>query len=400
MDKKQAFGFLDELQGKGIKLGLSRMKKFMKATGNPERKYVVVHVGGTNGKGSTAAMIESILRHAGYRTGLYTSPHLVNFNERFKVNGKNISDKSLVALVAFVKKKMSKANVPLTYFEFITAMAFQHFANSEVDVAVVEVGLGGRLDATNVVVPTVCAITNVELEHEAVLGKGVSTIAEEKVGIIKRGVPVVTTEKKEQVIRVFRKKCRGAGAKLVIVKEPFAGKLSLKGDFQRANAALALASVKELQKQGFEIEKLAIEKGLISTDWPGRFQVVKKRPLVVLDCAHNPACCDLLVGSFKKEFPKKEVLLVFGVSNNKNALKMAKHLAEITTNVFVTNAKYRAMSLGKLSDCFLKTGCAVEQVPRVENAVKRALACVKKDGVILVTGSCFVVGEALQLLGE
>ena len=400
MDKKQAFAFLDKLQGKGIKLGLSRVKKFLKGIGSPEKNFAIVHVGGTNGKGSTSAMIESILRQSGCKTGLYTSPHLIKFNERIKVNGKDISDKRLVSLVSSLKAKMSRAKVDLTYFEFVTAMAFQHFSDSGVDVAVVEVGLGGRLDATNVILPVVCAITNVEAEHEQALGKTIQEIAWEKAGIIKRGVPVVTSEKKEVALCQFRKRCRLLGTNLIQVKALYRGRLSLLGKFQRTNAALAVAVIRQLRLKGFEIPEAAVKKGLASTSWPGRLQLVKKCPAVVLDCAHNPACCGALAGSFRKLFPGKRVILVLGVSSDKNALEMARALAPVAKQVIVTNASFRAMSIGRLADCFLKTRHSAQQVPGVKDAVKKALLVAGRGDVVLVTGSCFVVGEALRLFDE
>jgi len=398
MQKKDAMDFLDNLQGKGIKLGLERIEGFLAFVGNPEKNFKSVHVAGTNGKGSTATMIECILRKAGYKTGLYTSPHLVCFTERIRVNGKKISDKNLVKEIFALKKEMEKSGISLTYFEFITALAFRHFADSNVEVAVLEVGMGGRLDATNVVIPSVSVITNIAIEHEQFLGITLAQIAEEKAGIIKEGIPVVTAEQNETGLQVIRKVCRKKESHLSIVQRPLLEGIGMKGFFQEWNAALAVAAVKQLKLSGFVVEKPAIKEGLSLAKISGRFDIVKKNPFVVLDCAHNPACCVVLSTAFQYEFPEKKALLVFGASNDKNVIAMAERLVPISKKVFVTGAKYRAMSVEKLTRVFEGLGIEIELVAGVENAVKKAISCAKKDGVVLVTGSCFVAGEALDFL--
>ncbi len=398
MNKKQAMDFLDNLQGKGIKLGLERIEDFLKFVGNPENKFKSVHISGTNGKGSTATMIERILRQAGYKTGLYTSPHLVSFNERIRINGKEISDGNLLKLIIKVKHEMDKSGIELSYFEFVTAMAFEYFANSGVEIAVVEVGMGGRLDATNVIIPLVSVITNVAIEHEQFLGNTVAQIAEEKAGVIKEGVPVVTAAQNEDVLHIIRRACKEKESHLSIVQRPLLEGVGMKGFFQKWNAALAVAAVKQLKLDGFIVEKQAVEEGLSLAKIAGRFDIIKEKPVVVLDCAHNPACCVVLAGAFRDEFPDKKALLVFGASDGKNVMAMAERLVPISKKVFVTGAKYRAMDVEKLAMVFKVFGVEVEQVNSVENAVKKAISCAKKDNVVLVTGSCFVVGEALNFL--
>jgi len=397
MNKRQTMAFLNKLQSKGIKLGLGRIKKFLAFAGNPERQFKVVHVAGTNGKGSTAAMIESILQEAGYKTGLYTSPHLVNFNERFRVNGKDISDRTLLVLVKETRKQVKKSDVDLTYFEFVTAMAFKHFAKQKVEIAVIEVGLGGRLDATNMVNPVLSVITNVEREHEERLGVSFVEIAGEKAGIIKKGKPVVTAEWKESVLRVFRKKCREKNAPLYIVKKPFSKKIGLSGSFQKWNAALAVKAIGLLNEGDFKISDKAVAKGLLKVKWPGRFQIVKKKPVVIVDCAHNPACCIVLAKSFREKFPGKKALLVVGISEDKRVKKMAAALAPIAGKVFVSGAGYKPMTLDKVAKAFSEQGFEVEVAFSVKKAVEAAFSAAKKADIVLVTGSCFVVGEALQL---
>lgn len=400
MDKRQALAFLDGLEAKGMMLGLGRIREFLAFTGNPEKRFRSVHVAGTNGKGSTCAMIERILREAGFATGLYTSPHLVEFSERIKVNGKSIGDTELARLVAGTKELMGKSGISLTYFEFVTAMAFRHFAACGVEIAVVEVGMGGRLDATNVLSPLVSVITNVSKEHEQWLGHSLENIAFEKAGVIKKGAPVLTAEWKPSALGVFRGKCRRLNARLVVVKKPFAGKLSLLGFFQQWNAALALATVAELKKQGIEIPDSAIKDGLAKVEWPGRFQIIQANPTLLLDCAHNPACCVVLSKAFSKMFPKKKALLVFGVSSDKNVEKMAGLLAPVSEKVFVTNARFRAMPFERVEKAFSSLGVCLETVPGVSNAVKKAISRAGKHGIVLVSGSCFVVGEAMEFFGK
>ncbi len=398
MEKKQALGFLQALENRGMVLGLGRIEKFLALLGNPERDFASVHIAGTNGKGSTAAMLESILRKAGYKTGLYTSPHLVEFNERIRVNGQRVSDRVFCSLVSSLKEELEESGLKLTYFEFVTALAFKHFAKKKVEVAVVEVGMGGRLDATNVLEPKVSVITNVENEHEEHLGKTAKAIAREKAGIIKQGVPVVTAEWKKPVLNVFEKAASEKKARLVTVKRPWQGNLKLSGFFQQWNAALAAAAVERLESQGLKIGKRAVKEGISLVHWPGRFQVVKKKPVVLLDCAHNPACCVVLSRAFKNRFPKRRVLLVFGVSRDKKVEKMARVLAPLARKVFVTASKTRPMALSRVEAAFRKQGLETKAFPSVKKALQKALGEAKGQGVVLVTGSCFVVGEAISFL--
>jgi dihydrofolate synthase/folylpolyglutamate synthase len=397
MDMAKTFKYLDSLESLGIVLGLDRVKGFLQAIGAPEAKFKVVHIAGTNGKGSTAAILANILRAAGFKTGLYTSPHLVKVNERIQVNGEPISDFELAKLVNELKKAKEDQGIKLTHFEFVTALSFQHFANSGVEFAVVEVGLGGRLDATNVVTPVVSVITNIEKEHEEFLGKTVEKIAGEKAGIVKQGVPVVTAEWKEPALRVIQKICKEKGAPLSIVNKQFSGKMNLQGSFQRWNAATALAVVEELQKQGVEIGEGAVSKGLSSVEWPGRFEVVQRNPTVLLDCCHNPSGAFVLAKSFQEAFPEKQAVLVIGVSSDKNISAIAANLMPVTLKVIACEASYRALSAVYISREFEGLGKKVEVVLGVGKAVEKGISEAGEGGIVLVCGSCFVVGEAEQL---
>ncbi len=397
MDGVKAFKYLDGLESLGIALGLDRVKGFLHAIGNPEATFKIVHVAGTNGKGSTAAILASILRAAGFKTGLYTSPHLVRLSERIQVNGEQISDRELARLVSELKPVKEESTLKLTHFEFVTALAFQHFANSGVEIAVVEVGLGGRLDATNVVTPVVSVITNIEREHEEFLGKTVEKIVREKAGVIKWSVPVVTAEWKDPAIRVIRETCKEKGAPLSIVNKPFKGKIHLLGSFQRWNAATALAAVEELRRQGFEISEKAVSRGLSSVEWPGRFEIVQKSPTVLLDCCHNPSGAFVFAKSFQKFFPKRRAVLVVGVSSDKNISAIAANLAPIALKVIATEASYRALPASEIQREFEGLEKESEVVLGVREAVRKGISEAGKRGIVLVCGSCFVVGEAEQL---
>jgi len=395
MQKQRAFAYLAELEKAGIVLGLERTRRFLWALGNPEKKFKSIHIAGTKGKGSTAAMVESVLRSAGYRTGLYTSPHLVRFNERIKVNGKEIPDKKLVSLVSRLKKITESKKIRLTHFEFTTALAFKYFAERRVDFAVIETGMGGRLDATNVITPRVSVITNIEKEHSQYLGRTLKKIAAEKAGIIKRGVPVVTAEKKKEILAVFKKAAKKKNSKLSAVRKPFKGKLGLLGGFQRMNAALAVAAIKELRAQGFEISESAIMRGLASVKWLARFEIVRRSPTFVLDCCHTPGAARVCADAFREIFPRRKAVLVIGVSSDKNIMGIAAELAPISRAAVATEAEIRPMPAGKIAAEFGKKRLGVVIVSGVKNAVNEAAVLAGRRGIVLVAGSCFVAGEAL-----
>jgi len=400
MQKERAFAYLAELEKAGIIPGLERIKKFLNAIGNPERDFLSIHIAGTKGKGSTAAMVESVLRCAGYRTALYTSPHLVRFNERIKACGKEIPDKTLVRLISDLKRIKEKKKIRLTHFEFTTALAFKYFSERRVDFAVIEAGMGGRLDATNAITPRVSVITNIEKEHAQYLGRTLKKIAAEKAGIIKKGVPVVTAEKKKEILAVFKKTAEQKNSKISVVRKPFKGKIGMLGGFQRLNAALAIAAVKELRAQGFEISESAVRRGLASVKWPGRFEIVRRNPTVVLDCCHTPGAARVFARAFREIFPGKKAVLVVGVSSDKDIGGIAAELARVARAVVATEAKARAMPALKIAGEFAGKGLGVIAVFGVKNAVKEAIALAGKKGIAAVVGSCFVAGEALPVFSS
>jgi dihydrofolate synthase/folylpolyglutamate synthase len=294
----------------GIKPGLSRIEALLHALGDPHKEYPSVLVGGTNGKGSTAAILASVANETGLKAGLYTSPHLIRFNERIRVGESEITDREVVRLADKVMSAMEQGKEcgRASFFEVTTAMAFQYFREKRVDLAVLEVGMGGSLDATNVVVPLVSIITNIGLDHQRFLGTNIEEIAIEKAGIIKESSPVVSCMEEGRITRLIEDIARQRGAKLYLFgrdfrvepsgsffdylgnKRSFKGvSLNLRGQHQYKNASCAIMALDLLEERGFNISDSAVRNGLRKVRWPGRFEVVRKDPTVVLDCAHNPS---------------------------------------------------------------------------------------------------------------
>ncbi len=376
---------------------LDGMKALMVFLGSPYLGYKTIHVGGTNGKGSTCAFLARILREAGCNVGLYTSPHLIRYNERIQVNGQCIDDKEIQELTQEIKKKLAEHHLNTTFFEFTTALAFLYFFRKKVDVAVIEVGLGGRLDATNVITPLVSVITNVDLEHTEILGDTVEKIASEKAGIIKQGVPVVTAEKKKSVLDVFTQYCQEKKSILHIVDpEMVTSELSLRGEHQKKNAAAALEVIRLLRQQGLEISETAIKKGFRKTTWPGRIQIVSEKPLIVVDCAHNVAGVETLV-RYLSTLPQQKILLL-ATAVDKNSREMARLLIPLFQRVIVTEGNYRVKPGEKLAEEVLEFTSHVEIIPQCQEAVHHAYALLHEDEMLVVTGSMYMVGDVLQEL--
>jgi len=329
----------------------------------------------------------------------------MRLTERMMIDGKEISLKELYSCFKEVRKHaecLKKEGIIVTHFEFITALAFLHFKKKKVDFVVVEVGLGGRLDATNLVKPEVCVITNIGLEHTHVLGQDLISIAREKAGIIKKDCVLVTAERDTDVLSFFEETCQKRCAILVNVSENnFENedkiKTSLQGKFQKANAAVAVDVMEVLRKKGFKVSKKAIREGLASVKWPGRFEIIQSQPTVLLDCAHNPPAVEQLVSSLR-ESDYHRLILVLGIADNKDYQKMAKMLSLISDIAIITQAKYRGMDPQLLSEAMDAETKIVER--NVVKAVKRALKEASEDDLILITGSIFMVGEARKWLGS
>ncbi len=398
---------LDELyshEHKGWQLGLDRIRELLLKIGNPQDKLKCIHVAGTNGKGSVCAFIDSILRNAGYKVGLYTSPHLIKFNERIKINGKEISDKEIVEYYLRIKKNSEGIFFPSTFFEIATAMAFLYFAQKKADFVVLEVGLGGRLDATNVVKPVVCVITNVGLEHSDYLGDSVEKIAFEKAGIIKEGVPVVTGCKGKS-LEVVKRIARERNAEVYFPLKAVKTKkglsigsydnleIGIRGEFQIGNAAIALTAV-ELIKDKLGIYKDSIRQGLANARWPGRLEFVKKN--ILADCAHNYNGMKVLareIGNMKI----KDVVLVIGILKDKDIRGMMKIILPFAREVILTKpASDRAESPAALAE--FVNGKDAFFFFFAEDAVGIAKKISGKNRIVLITGSIYLVGKAISLI--
>jgi dihydrofolate synthase / folylpolyglutamate synthase len=417
MSYEEAVQYLYSLQKYGIKFGLSKTSNLLKAFGNPHRGRAYVHIGGTNGKGSVAAMVESILMHSGLKVGFYCSPHLVRFTERFKVNGQEISPEGVARLVSELQERVDPGEPP-TFFEFTTAMGLIHFAREQTDISIMEVGMGGRLDATNVIRPKVCAITNISLDHQAYLGRRLLDIAGEKAGIIKRGIDVVTAATQPAVLRLFEKKCAESGAPLRRLgrdirirvgdsKFHYYGldhdlrdlEVALFGRHQFRNAALALGVIEVLRKKGFKVSEEDIREGLKTPRWPGRLHTVSRNPLVVLDGAHNPAAMKSLVDSVTRDMKYARLILVLGVMADKDISRIIRAVVPAADYVICTRPEYyRAAPPETLMKAALPFWKAGETSRGLPEALKRARDMAGPDDLILVTGSLFTVGEAMACL--
>ncbi len=417
MTYKQAVNYLYDLQKYGVKFGLSKTSNIVKKMGNPHKGQKYIHIGGTNGKGSVSAMIESVLMKSGLKVGFYSSPHLVRFTERFRINRKEISKKMVVELVEEIKSVIDPAEPP-TYFEATTAMALAYFAREKTDIAIMEVGMGGRLDSTNIIRPLVTAITNISLEHQSFLGSTLLEIAYEKAGIIKRGVNTITSATQPKVSKYFSKVCEEKKAPCFQVGKDIRYRssengfnyyglkrkikdinLSLKGEFQHRNTALAIGVLELLEKKGYKLEEDDIKSGVEETTWPGRIQVLSEKPLVVVDGAHNPGAANVLVEAVKNDFTYKKLILVLGVMADKDIDSIVKDLAGMADQVICSSPEYfRAAApedLYKIVSPYNKNTKVIKTLPE---AIKKAKKQAKAGDMILITGSLFTVGEALSII--
>jgi dihydrofolate synthase/folylpolyglutamate synthase len=401
---------------------LGRMAALLARLGDPHRQYKIVHVAGTKGKGSTCALIESALRAAGYRTGLYTSPHLHTFCERIQVNGCHISRDDVVVLVNELAPH-TQAIPKLTWFEIVTALGLVHFARQNVEIAVVEVGLGGRLDATNVVTPLVSVITSLSFDHTAWLGDTLAQIAAEKAGIIKSGVPVVSAPQAPEAMRVIERRCAELGSPLTVVGrnwkfEPGAISLhgqhfwvtpyqryhapgakperlplfvKLLGRHQLVNATLALATLAQLAQSDVGVSPRHMREGLASVQWPGRMEVLSEAPLLVCDGAHNGDSAQQLVAALKEWFPGKRWTLIFGASSDKDYGAMFDALGPFAGRIVLTRSNHpRAADPQALLAVLRERGGAAH----IAADLDEAWALVEPETGVIVTGSLFVVAEA------
>ena len=391
---------------------LGRMRALMDLLGNPQAAYPIIHVAGTKGKGSTSAMMAAVLTTAGYRTGLYTSPHLQDYTERIQIDGQPIAHSGLVELVEEIKPAVAKIPA-LTTFEITTALGLLHFARQNVNAAVIEVGLGGRLDATNVVLPRVAVITALSYDHMAVLGNTLTLIAGEKAGIIKPGIPVVSSPQPEEALAVLEQVSAERNAPLILVGRDVTFRplehsldgqdfviggpksvilrIPLLGAHQVANAATAYAA---LRASGLNLSEESIQKGFADVCWPCRFDVVRREPPVVLDSAHNIDSARRLREALDDYFPGRPVVWVFSILEDKDAQGMLMELKPRIAQVIATQTDHpRVLEAQKIIDLVQPTGIPVEVVRPASAALERAIELADARGVVLVAGSVAFAGE-------
>jgi dihydrofolate synthase / folylpolyglutamate synthase len=398
-----AIQFLYGLQLFGAHFGLERVEKLAALAGNPEKNLRFIHVAGTNGKGSTCAMLESIYRAAGLRVGLFTSPHLVSFRERIQINRHLIPQTEIVRLASEIQpllKNFPADNHP-TMFEVVTVMALKYFAEQKCDLVIWETGLGGRLDATNIVTPLASVITNIALDHTEWLGDTLAKIAAEKAGIIKSGVPVVTAEENLAPLAVIEKTAEEKNAPFTRIQKPEARRqkpVGLLGEHQKQNAALALATVEILQKQ-IPVSGTQIETGLQNVNWPGRLQLVERgAQKILLDGAHNVAGAETLRAVLEKDFAGVRPVFIFGALADKKWPEICRILAPVAAKVFtVPVASSRTAMAEELSGGFQRA------VPNLfvqsKSNLAEALNASKDEPFVVITGSLYLIGEALEQLG-
>lgn len=429
MGYHDAIEYLYGLQRYGVKFGLSNILALIEALGNPHHKFRSVHITGTNGKGSTAAFIENILRKAGYRTGLYTSPHLVSFTERIRIDNVPVSEDIVVSLAERVRRVSNMIASQVggvfspTFFEVTTAMAFSCFAEEGVELAVVEVGMGGRLDATNVITPLVSVITNIGMDHAEFLGDTLDKIAYEKAGIIKPGVPLVTGATQPEVLDVIEKTALERAAPVYRLNRDFMPhnarcrrpqtfgyqgiwktldlvKINMIGRHQIDNACLSLAAVECLTRAGLEIDDSAVLHGMESCRWEGRLELVSERPDIILDGAHNPPAAEALARAIREmKSDYERIILVIGILSDKDYNSILSELVPLADHVIATRPEYsRALDHSVLAGAVQRFHGSVEAVEKLSVAIDMARRAAGERDLILITGSLYVVGEAGALL--
>lgn len=408
---------------------LSRMKTLMEMLGNPQDQYPTIHVAGSKGKGSVCAFLATVLEKQGYKVGLYTSPHMLSFNERIQINRQPIEDDELVDLVCSIRDKIDA--VPrLTTFEITTALGFLYFAKHNVDIAVIEVGLGGRLDATNVITPLVSVITQLYLEHTYVLGDTLAKIASEKGGIIKPGVPLVISQQDDEALLVLRQIAADRHAPMHLVGKDVQYKIldttihgssfevqfdsrvnadelngryqiALLGDYQVENAVTALTAINVLRQMGWHIGLQSIKTGLQNTKWEGRFEIISKEPLIIIDGAHNKEAVSKLLHATVTYFPDREIKLIFGISKDKNIDGMVTAFLPYVREVICTQSVHpRAMDAFELAEHIPSSQIKCSAYRSVDEALGKVMDGVSDNDLILVTGSIFLAAAVKELLNK
>ncbi|MBR0040039.1 MAG: bifunctional folylpolyglutamate synthase/dihydrofolate synthase [Oscillospiraceae bacterium] len=419
MNYQEALRYIDGVQWLGSRPGLERITELLRRLGDPQRRLRFIHIAGTNGKGSCAAMTASVLKAAGYRTGLFTSPYLFRFNERMQIGGEPIPDETLARLVTELQPQADAMEDHPTEFELMTAAALLWYERERCDFVVLEVGLGGRLDATNVIEnPEVCAIMNIGLDHTQILGDTVEQIAAEKAGIIKPGAEVVLYGQQESVVEVVRSVCEEKGAPLTVADfskikpefeslegqvftyrgEPYA--IGLLGAHQRKNAAVVVEIAGALRRRGFVIEQDALEHGLYAAEWPARFELVGEEPPFVVDGGHNPQCAQTVADNLETYFPAMRRVLLIGVLADKDYETMLDILApEAAAFVCVTPDSPRALPAEGLAAALARFGKPTQVCEDIPSGVAAAQELAGTDGMVCAVGSLYMAGAIRACFG-
>jgi len=425
MNYEEAMEYITNTAKFGSNYGLERTEKILELLGDPHKKIKCIHIAGTNGKGSTTAMISKILLEEGYKVGMYTSPFLEEFEERIQINGENITKDDLSMMVSEVSEAVDKV-VALGYdhpteFEIITCTMFLYFYKQNVDFAVVEVGLGGRLDSTNVIVPMVSVITSISFDHMNILGNSLGEIASEKAGIIKRGIPVVLFPQEEESLRVIEKACSEKNSTIIKVaadsahyletidckqhisletsKEKYDIILSLLGKHQLLNCAVAVNTIEELIRQGVSIRKENIISALGKVEWHGRLEVMNTKPLIVIDGAHNIDGINKLRDSVERHFKYEKMILILGILADKQVEEMIKTIAvEAERVIAVTPNSERAQLAEELKAVIDKHNVRCEAVEDYKEAYLRALSYCGNEDLLLISGSLYMIGDMRKII--
>jgi dihydrofolate synthase/folylpolyglutamate synthase len=419
----EAITWLYSLENMGIKLGLDRMRKLLRVLGDPQDGFRSVHVAGTNGKGSVSAMCASIFQEAGYRTGLFTSPHLVDFEERIQVDGERIGPNEVASICEEIREIIDSERFPegrqMTFFEVTTAMAFIHFVRRNVKISVIEVGMGGRLDATNVITPDCTVITRIGLEHVQYLGDTIAKIAYEKAGILKEGVTVIMAEQTEEGLRVIDAVARDRGSPLLMVGRDVEYRLKgcgldgvelhlhsinrdvtlpLLGSYQAENAAMACECALEVRNRGLEVKESDIAIGLSKVHWPGRLEVVARDPVMIIDVTHNPDGANAVAKELRG-MKKAGLVMVLGVLSDKDLRGICREFGPLANKAVATSPRTkRAFPADTVAKALYEFTDDVTIETDVGGAIERALMLAHPDDIVLVTGSLYTAGEAKEWL--
>lgn len=396
---EKVISYLDSLQPTAMRLELGPITEACNLMGSPQNLWPSVHISGTNGKGSTAAFLCSILQQSGYRVGLFTSPHLVDVRERIQINREMISRGDLAQVITNIRDELPDDRM-LSYFEMLTLTSFLYFKGGKVDIAIFESGLGGRLDATNVITPKVSIITPISFDHTKHLGKNLRDIAREKCGIIKRSVPTVVAYQPPEVMEVVRHVCDDVGSPLILATpDEINSPLGLAGEHQRQNAACAVETAHVLSGSGFAIAGL--DEALAGTNWPGRLEVVSEKPRVILDSAHNVAGAETLASYVRSTIPREHAILILGVLADKDIEGMVRQLAPQFKEVVFTRApSARAASPKDLAAAARSSKVEISIEEEIPEALRSAMGRMESGDTLVVSGSIKVVGEAKEYFAK